>query len=196
MKTTAVIIGLCVAILEHALAQTNQIVAPIVTNAPIKALPTVTKPTPLVMPKKITTRAGIVYKNTKIARIDPSGLTISYSMAGGGLGITKITFDQLPPDLQKECGYDPQAAAEFQAGEKQAAAQWAAKMTADEKEGKIKIAEREKQEEEAAKEAKKAADEERKIKAAELAAAAAKQAAEAAMIQATNPAAITITNRY
>jgi len=177
MKTTIVIIGLCVAYMGHALAQTNQIVASIDTNAPIHALPVVAKPKPLIMPKEITTRAGIVYKNIKIERVDPSGLTVSFSMAAGGLGITKITFDQLPPDLQMKYGYDSQAAAKFQSGEKQAAAQWAAKMTADEKEGKIIIAEREKQEEVEARQkaeaAKKAADEERKIKAAELAAAAA-----------------------
>jgi hypothetical protein len=41
MKTTIVIIGFCVAVMGHALAQTNQIVAPINTNAPIKALPMV-----------------------------------------------------------------------------------------------------------------------------------------------------------
>lgn len=189
MKTTIVIIGLCVGIMGHALAQTNQIGAPIDTNATIRALPMVAKPKPLVMPKEITTRAGKVYKNTKIERVDPSGITVSYSMAGGGLGITKITFDQLPPDLQRVYGYDSQAAANFQSGEKQAATQWAAKMTADEKEGKIKIAEREKQEEEAAKEAKKAADEERKIKAAE-------QAAAAAAYQATNPPPPPIINNY
>lgn len=172
--------GLCVAIMGHALAQTNQIVAPIDTNTPTKALPVVAKSKPLVMPKEITTRAGIVYKDTKIEKVDPSGLTVSYSMAGGGLGITKITFAQLPHDLQMEYGYDPQAAAKFQSGEKQAAAQWAAKMAADEQEGKIIKAEREKQEAAAANEAKKAADEERKIKAAE-------QAAAAAMMAATNP---------
>jgi hypothetical protein len=192
MKTTIVIIGLCVAIMGHALAQTNQIGAPIDTNATIQALPTVAKPKPLVMPKEITTRAGKVYKNTKIERVDPSGITISYSMVGGGLGIAKITFDQLPTDLQRAYGYDAQAAAKFQSGEKQAAAQWGAKMAADEQESKIIIAEREKQEEAAAKqkaeEAKKAADEERKIKAAELAAA-------AAMTAALNPPPVIINNQ-
>jgi hypothetical protein len=191
MKTTIVIIGLCVANMGHALAQTNQNVAPIDDNAPIQALPTVAKSKPLVMPKEITTRAGKVYKNIKIERVDPSGLTVSFSMAGGGLGITKITFDQLPPDLQMKYGYDSQAAAKYQSGEKQAAAQWAVKMTADEKEGKIIRAERDQQEEEEARQkaeaAKKAADEERKIKAAELAAA-------AAMTAALNPPPVIINN--
>ena len=192
MKTTIVIIGLCVAIAGHALAQTNQVVAPIDTNATIQALPMVAKPKPVVMPKEITTRAGKVYKNTKIERVDPSGITISYSMAGGGFGITKITFDQLSPELQKQYGYNSQEAAKFQSGEKQAAAQWGAKMTTNEQAAKIIIAEREKQEEQEAKqkaeEAKKAADEERKIKAAELAAAAAAYAA-------THPPPVIINNQ-
>ena len=120
MKTTIVIIGLCVAIMGHALAQTNQIVAPIDTNTPIWALPMVAKPKPLVRPNEITTRAGTVYKNIKIERVDPSGLTVRYSMAGGGLGITKITFDKLPDDLQKKYNYDPQQAATFEIKQQQA----------------------------------------------------------------------------
>jgi hypothetical protein len=191
MKTTIVIIGLYVAIMGHALAQTNQIDAPIDTNAPIKALP-------VVKPDEITTIAGAVYKNFRIERVDPGGLTVSYSMAGGGLGMTKITFDQLPTEWQMKYGYDIQAAAKFQSGERQAAARWVAKMIADEQAAKLIKAERDRQEEEAAKaesakpedeaakEAAKKADEEKKIKAAELASWAAKKAAEAAMIRATN----------
>lgn len=121
-----------------------------------------------------------MYKKIKIEKVDPGGLTVSYAMTGGGIGITKIAFDQLPHDLQTQYGYDPQAAAKYQSGEKQAAGQWAAKMAADEQEGKIIKAEREKQEEIEAKEAKQAALEERKIRAAELAAA-------TAAYQATNP---------
>jgi hypothetical protein len=191
MKTTIVIIGLCVAVMEHAWAQTNQIAAPMDTNAPIKTLPVPT-------PDEITTIGGAVYKNFRIERVDPGGLTVSFSMAGGGLGMTKITFDQLSSDWQRVYGYDAQAAAEFQSGEKQAAGQWAAKMAADEWAAKIIKAEKEKQGEEAAKEATKEtaketatepakpADEEEKIKAAELAAQAAQKAAEEAMFRATN----------
>ena len=165
---------------ERLLIQTNQVVAPNDTGASIKRFPTVAKPKPSAMIKGITTRDGKVYKNVTVEKVDPSGLTVTYSMARGGLGIAKIPFGQLSPELQTEYGYDPQAAAKYQSAEKQAAAQWGAKMAADEQESKIIWAERERQEEEAAKEAKRAADEERKIRAAELAAA-------AAAYQATNP---------
>jgi hypothetical protein len=194
MKTTIVIIGLCVAIMGHALAQTNQIVAPIDTNAPIQALPVVAKPKPLVIPKEITTRAGTVYKNIKIERVDPGGLTVSYPMAGGGFGITKINFYELSPELQMQYGYDAQTAAAFQSGEKQAIAQWGAKMTADEKEAKIIIAEREKREEVEARQKAEAAAAAKKLRwAAELKEReieAKERAAAAAEYQATHPPAI------
>jgi len=147
-------------------------------------------------PGEIRTLAGAVYKNYRIERIDPGGLTISYLMTGGGLGVTKITFDQLPPELQQEYGYDSQAAAKYQSGEQQAALQWTARMIADEQIAKIIKAERDKledaatnsevatPEEVAAKEAARKADEEKKIKAAEEAA---KKAAETTTVRATNP---------
>jgi hypothetical protein len=140
-----------------AVAQTNQMVAPIDSNAPIKAMPTATKPKPLVMPKEITNSAGIVYKNIKVEKVDPGGLTIRYSITNGGLGITKIPYAQLPRDLQMEFGYDQQAAAEFQTGEKWAAARWAAKMAATEEAGRLIKVEKEKQAELAAQAARMAA---------------------------------------
>ena len=188
MKTTIVIIGLHVALLGHTGAQTNQMDAPMDTNAPGQALPAV-------MPDDITTRSGAVYTNFWIERVDPGGLTISHPLAGGGLEVVKVPFDQLSPELQKKYGYDAQAAAKFQSGERQAAAQWAAKMIADEQAAKIIKAEKEKLEEAAAKaesakpedESAKKAGAEEKAKAAELAAEAAKKAAQAATARPTNP---------
>jgi hypothetical protein len=134
MKIIIVTIGLCVVYCGHAVGQTNQIV----------------------------TRFGDVYKNVTIERHDASGLTISYAMPGGGFGITKLAFANLPDDLQKKYNYDPQQAALYQAGEKQAAADWGAKMDADEKYGAVIRAQREKEiaDEAAAEAAAKAAAEE------------------------------------
>jgi hypothetical protein len=209
MKTNILIIGLCVVLASDGAAQTNrsgpaspnisskaqnrkgdqgvkplvltnQVVAPAGTNAPTKAIPRVARPKPLAGPKEITTRDGKVYRIVKIEKVDPAGLTVSHSMAGGGLGIAKIPFAQLPPDWQKEYGYDPQAAAEFRSGEKQAAAQWANRMAAEEEAGRMIKAEREKQELEAEQAAAKAA--------ADL-------AAQTAMIAATNPPPATNLNQ-
>ena len=94
---------------------------------------------------QIVTRSGDVYKNVTIERHDASGITISYAMSGGGLGITKLPFENLPDNLQKKYNYNPQQAALYQAGEKQAAVDWGSKMDADEKYGATIRAQREKE---------------------------------------------------
>jgi hypothetical protein len=192
MKKAIIIIGLCVAVTGHTSAQTNQIV----TNVPVKPPVAASNPAPFVMPDEIITRTGDVYKYFRIERHDASGLTISYSMPGGGLGITKLSFDNLSDALQKKYGYDPQQAALYREEEKQAAADWGAKMEADEKYGAIIRAQREKEEADAAavEAAAKAAaiEKEKQDELNEREVEAQEKAAEAAMVQADNPPQTTI----
>lgn len=69
----------------------------------------------------IVTLSGKTYQYSKVIQVEPDGLTIKYASAGGGLAETKLTFDELSPDIQQMYGYDPQIAAAY-INEKQQAA--------------------------------------------------------------------------
>ena len=58
-----------------------------------------------------TTIEGKKYEGVTISRVEPDGLMVVTDS-----GIAKIRFVLLPEDVQKKCGYDPKAAAEFSAG--------------------------------------------------------------------------------
>jgi len=53
----------------------------------------------------ITTRSGLVYRNCKITRAEPDGITVTHAK-----GIAKIPFEDLPSDVQQEHQYDPEKA--------------------------------------------------------------------------------------
>jgi S1-C subfamily serine protease len=81
---------------------------------------------------QIQTRDGKLYKDATIDKTDPEGLTISYTVAGGRLGIAKLKFPNLPADLQKKYGYDATNATAFEARERMAASQWRMQLIANE----------------------------------------------------------------
>ena len=153
MKTTILIIGLSVALMEHALAQTNQPVSP---SEETNQIPSDT----------LVTKLGTVYQKFHVERVDPAGLTINYLPDGGGIGMEKIPFNVLPDDWQQRYGYDPEKATKFDAAQKQAMVQWRLQMIADENAYREKRAQQEAAED-AAEQAKK--DEEAAKKAVEMA---------------------------
>jgi hypothetical protein len=51
------------------------------------------------------TTAGKEYKNATVSRVEPDGIVIKFHG-----GIAKIFFVELPPEIQKQYGYDPEAA--------------------------------------------------------------------------------------
>ena len=55
----------------------------------------------------LVTRTGTVYHNFHIEKADATGLIISYKLADGGMGITRVSFDVLPEKIQEQYGYDP-----------------------------------------------------------------------------------------
>lgn len=120
MKTTIAIMGVCVVFYGQALAQTNRIA----TNAPIAKT--------VGSSNEIVTVNGDVYKQVKIEKIDPSGIVITYSVAGGGLSIARLKFTDLPEQIQKRCGYDLKKAEAFKLLEVQAAIELRQKLLADE----------------------------------------------------------------
>jgi hypothetical protein len=54
----------------------------------------------------LTTLTGRTYTNANVSRVDGDGITVLYP--GGG---SKIAFTNLPPEIQKKYGYDPEKAA-------------------------------------------------------------------------------------
>jgi hypothetical protein len=63
----------------------------------------------------LSTTDGTTYNNITAERADPDGLYIEYTPAGGGLGVSKIKFSRLSPEQQKQFGYDPDKARDFEA---------------------------------------------------------------------------------
>jgi len=65
----------------------------------------------------ITVRSGEIYKNCKVTRTEPDGITVMYSK-----GIAKLPFSNLSDDYQNKYNYDPRKATSYaQAVEKQRA---------------------------------------------------------------------------
>lgn len=58
-----------------------------------------------------TTTDGHVYKNVKVIKVDPQTVTILHENGG-----TDVAISTLPPDLQKQFNYDPNAAANWTIG--------------------------------------------------------------------------------
>jgi hypothetical protein len=81
----------------------------------------------------LTTKSGTVYHKFHIEKVDPAGLTISYVLDNGGVGVGKIPFNLLSDEWQSRYGYNPDKAAKFDAEQKQAMAQMREQMVADEK---------------------------------------------------------------
>ena len=62
------------------------------SSPPVKANPT----------HDIATISGAIYKNVFVEKVEPDGIIISYTPALGGMGMTKVTFDDLPANLRQQ----------------------------------------------------------------------------------------------
>lgn len=66
------------------------------------------------LPPKIITTDGITYNAPKLKSVQPDGLLVEYHPDGGGTGLAKLKFAKLPESLQKQFGYDPGKAANYE----------------------------------------------------------------------------------
>ena len=110
-----------------------------VVAAPVKVKPTVPRPAPVVaLPSgpEIDSATGAVYKNTHVERVEPDGITISYTPVHGGIAITKLNFDELSDDLRLKYGFDPEKKKAYEKDAKQAAAWWRDQLIAKDDEAK------------------------------------------------------------
>ena len=74
-------------------------------------------------PSQITTSDGTLYKDAAKLRVDLDGILVSYQPVDRGIGLAKLKFRDLPEDLQKQYGYDPKSAVEYEKQQTQAAEQ-------------------------------------------------------------------------
>ena len=92
---------------------------------------------------KITTRAGDSYEGVVVQRVDPDGVVIGYALTGGGMGISKLKFQNLPDNLQQQFGYNSTNAAAFEKEQKQAEGQRRAKWIVENQKAQSKRQEEE-----------------------------------------------------
>lgn len=69
----------------------------------------------LTFAEDIQTVDGTVYKDIAIEGVNPSGIDIGYTDAGGNYILRGLKFTNLPADIQKRFGYVPVASQQFEA---------------------------------------------------------------------------------
>ena len=50
---------------------------------------------------EIATASGAIYKNVYVEKVESDGIIVSYTPALGGMGMTKIYFDDLSGELRQ-----------------------------------------------------------------------------------------------
>lgn len=51
---------------------------------------------------ELATTTGVIYKNVEVERVENDGIVISYTPASGGWAMTKIYFQDLPPEIRQQ----------------------------------------------------------------------------------------------
>ena len=82
---------------------------------------------------EITTLSGMTYKSVTILKVEPDSLTMEYKPQGGGIGLAKVKFENLPTDLKQRFGYNVQNAAAYRTEQAEAQAREAARVWADQR---------------------------------------------------------------
>ena len=53
---------------------------------------------------ELVTTTGATYKNVEVQKVTSDGIVISYTPAQGGWAMTRINFEDLPPDIRQKYG--------------------------------------------------------------------------------------------
>jgi hypothetical protein len=91
----------------------------------------------------LVTTDGTHYDNITMKRVDPDGLYIEYTLPGNGMGMSKVKFNRLPDDQQKQ--FDAAKAREFEAQCNKATEDWRAAAARSESEARTTRAQQEAQ---------------------------------------------------
>ena len=62
----------------------------------------------------ITTRSGKVFEDARLERVNPDGIDIGYVNEKGHYVLKGLRFQDLPEELQKKFGYDPEKSRKFE----------------------------------------------------------------------------------
>jgi S1-C subfamily serine protease len=81
----------------------------------------------------IVTRDGKAYRNVQVQSVAPDGLLISYTPDAGGVGLSKLKFEDLPVNLQRRYGYNQTNAVAFEKAERQSTGRLRARLLAEDK---------------------------------------------------------------
>jgi hypothetical protein len=85
------------------------------------------------LPANITTTDGQTYNAVRLVKVEPDGLLVEYRPDAGGLGLMTLKFAKLPASLQKQFGYDPRKASDYEHEQNLATFALAQKLRQDEK---------------------------------------------------------------
>jgi hypothetical protein len=143
MKAITIIIVLCVVLSGRAIAQGNTTKTGLsdslsnigATNTvypkPVKDPEAVQQRLSPRPPTEIRTLDGRTYRVVNVQKVEPDGLFVEFVPAGGGIGLTKIKFRDLPDSFQQQYGYTAEKAAAYEAAQAKEAAEVSAKVWAD-----------------------------------------------------------------
>ena len=93
-------------------------------------------------PTEIKTIDGKTYSGVTVQRVEPDGIVAEYRPAGGGTGITKIKFKDMPANLQQQYKYDPAKASAYEVGRARGIAAWQAEQKKNAETAKAAAAQR------------------------------------------------------
>jgi hypothetical protein len=96
-------------------------------------------------PAEITTVDGKTYAGLTVQKIDPDGLLVEYKPPGGGIGITKIKFKDMPANLQQQYHYDSDKAGAYETRQAQGIGEWRAQQQKQAEAGKAAAVQRARQ---------------------------------------------------
>jgi hypothetical protein len=99
------------------------------------------------LPSTITTTDGATYNGVSLIRVEPDGYLVNYQPVKNGMGVAKIKFSRLSADQQKQSGYDPQKAHEFEIALAKGAEDWRQENARMEQNAKIERQSREQNDE-------------------------------------------------
>jgi len=119
---TKIFVGLCGALCWQAMGQTNTASTHSTNSEPSTLLAGVETT------NDIATAVGAIYRNVRVERVEPDGLTVRYIPMVGGLGIVKIKFDELANEWRQQYGFDPEKKLAYEKEQKLAAAWWREQM--------------------------------------------------------------------
>jgi hypothetical protein len=82
------------------------------------------------LPSRIITLDGKTYEKATLEKVDAYGLLVTFAPVHGGVGVAKLLFRNLPPELRERFGYDPGRAADYEAARARSEAIWSAENAA------------------------------------------------------------------